>query len=80
MIRVVIVMVFACGDNLPPDDGFGEPCESVADGRMFTTCETSTGAEGICAVDVCRRWCDGERCPLGQRAVPTVAQRCWCEP
>lgn len=83
----LLILLAACGDNVTPDDGFGEPCAPILDGRIFTTCTTSTGSDGVCAVDVCRRWCDGDghvpdpaACPPGQRAIPTIDDRCWCEP
>lgn len=84
-MRFLFSILVACGDDVPPDDGFGEPCEAILDGRFFTLCTTSTGAEGVCAVGVCRRWCDGDEtsqtaCPNGQHAIPTIANRCWCEP
>lgn len=86
-MKFLLVLLVACGDNIPPDDGFGDPCEAILDGRIFTLCTTSTGSGGICAVNVCRRWCNGDghvprptACPVGQHAIPTIASRCWCEP
>jgi hypothetical protein len=80
-----LLLLVACGDNIPADDGFGEPCIPIIDGRVFTLCTTSTGSGGVCAVGICRRWCNGREtnpnaCPEGQIAIPTIADRCWCEP
>lgn len=82
MRALVLAALLACGDNELVDDGFGEPCESILDGRIYTTCESADGIEGICAVGVCRRFCaqDSPRCPPSQAAIPTVANQCWCEP
>ncbi len=84
VIRPLLLLLACCGDNLPVDDGFGEPCESIS-GQLYTECETETSTIGICAIGVCRRFCEGSEedlraCPPGQRAIPTVANLCWCEP
>lgn len=83
MFRLVgLVLLVACGDNIVPDDGFGEPCEpTIHPGHLHSECETVTGAVGICAIGICRRFCDGpnDGCPPGQAAIPTVENLCWCE-
>jgi len=85
LVKLLLVLLVACGDNVVPDDGFGELCEPMySPTQIHTECETETGAIGICAGGVCRRFCDGTEespsaCPPGQRAIPTVENLCWCE-
>lgn len=66
------------------DDGFGFGCTgNVNDTLPWTPCYTDAGFEGVCDVDVCRRWCPGtyplHGCPNGQYGEPVVGG-CVCVP
>jgi hypothetical protein len=82
----LLLALVGCGDNLEPDDGFGEPCESeYSYGRLYTPCESTIGEPGVCAIGQCRRWCLGGienplACPEGQQAIPIVQDLCFCDP
>lgn len=93
-IILVIAVMAACGDNdLPPDDGYGGPCDvNLNDNQLFTPCTSLLDQEGVCAQivtgdvrGICRRWCEGDEtnpqaCPTDQQAIPISGGRCLCQP
>lgn len=93
VIALCLVASHACGDNIvppdaPPDDGYGTPCQVSFDGRLYTTCESLLGQQGLCVqivtgnpAGICRRWCAADgTCPQDQAAILTVGNRCFCQP
>jgi hypothetical protein len=88
-LAVLLALLASCGTDVADDSaGWGYSCPEAT--NTLTTCESTAGETGWCAVGFCRRECTWTQdqsgsaefygCAADETPTPTIEDACFCVP